>query len=82
MHKVSNKREIDFTSNQELLLQPFVLYSLLQVAPHSVNSVPASIPDYQTNITMLSSFSTSIISLQFNFFGHSYALANDIMPVE
>lgn len=77
LHKVSSKRAIDLINNQQLLFQPFVLYNLLQVAPRSINSFPASLPDYETNITMLSSFLTSIISLQYSFLDHSFTLAND-----
>lgn len=75
LHKVSSNRAIALVNTNQLLFQPFVLYNLLQVAPRSINHAPDISPDPQTNITMLSSFLTSIISLQFNLTNFTYTLA-------
>lgn len=76
-HKVSSNRAISYINTNQLLFQPFVLYNLLQVAPRSINHVPDISTDPQTNITMLQSFLTSILTLQFNLFDYTHILAND-----
>lgn len=76
-YKVSSNRAISYINTNQLLFQPFVLYNLLQVAPRSINHVPDINTDPQTNITMLQSFLTYILSLQFNLFNYTHILAND-----